>query len=44
VILYKPCYVFRVFFGCFTGTTSYEMITNANLDNTGLAYFFTIIT
>ena len=38
MILYEPCYVFRVFFGGFSGATSYEMVTNANLDNTGLAY------
>lgn len=29
-----------VFFGCFSGAESYEMVTNVNLDNTGLANLF----
>jgi hypothetical protein len=29
-----------VFFGCFSGAKIYDMVTNANLENTGLAIFF----
>ena len=43
MILYEPCYVCRAFFGCFSGPKNYEMVTNTNLDNSGLAYFLPLL-